>query len=118
MIPGAAPEGLNQIHNEIRLSAQWVEQAALRYTPAGMPALDLTLEHHGQAIEAGFPRQVELRIRAVALGDLARKLQQWPASEPALWTGFLAPARNGKGVVMHITAVEASPVQPTPTPSS
>jgi len=100
------------------LSAQWVEQAALRYTPAGMPALDLTLEHHGQAIEAGAPRRIELRIRALALGDLARKLQSWPASEPALWTGFLAPARNGKGVVMHVTAIEALQVPPPPTHSS
>jgi primosomal replication protein N len=88
------------------LSATWVEQAALRYTPAGLPALDLLLEHQGQSFEAGSPRRVDLKMRAVALGELAQRLQQLPASEACLWTGFLAPARNGKGVVMHITQVE------------
>ncbi|MBB5203769.1 primosomal replication protein N [Inhella inkyongensis] len=87
------------------MSAQWVERAALRYTPAGLPALDLTLEHRGNAVEAGKPRQVELQIRAVAIGPLAQQLQAVPAESLALWSGFLAPARNGKGVVMHITAV-------------
>ena len=78
----------------------------MRYTPAGLPALDLTLEHQGQSMEAGSPRKVDLKLRALALGDLARRLQQLPAGQPALWTGFLAPARNGKGVVMHITQVD------------
>jgi primosomal replication protein N len=88
------------------LSAIWVEQAALRYTPAGIPALDLLLSHQGQSIEAGNPRRVELKMRALALGELAQRLQRLPAGEACLWTGFLAPARNGKGVVMHITQVE------------
>jgi primosomal replication protein N len=57
-------------------------------------------------MEAGSPRKVDLKLRALALGDLARRLQQLPAGQPALWTGFLAPARNGKGVVMHITQVD------------
>lgn len=82
-----------------------MDRAALRYTPAGLPALDLTLEHRGDAMEAGKPRKVELRIRAVAIGELAQKLLKLPAEQPALWSGFLAPQRNGKGIVMHITAV-------------
>lgn len=57
-------------------------------------------------MEAGSPRKVDLKLRALALGELARRLQQLPAGQIALWTGFLAPARNGKGVVMHITAVD------------
>lgn len=82
-----------------------MERAALRYTPAGLPALDLTLEHCGEAVEAGKPRKVEMRIRAVAIGPLAQHLLGLPSESPALWSGFLAAARNGKGVVFHITAV-------------
>ncbi|MBH9553385.1 primosomal replication protein N [Inhella gelatinilytica] len=93
------------------LSARWVERAALRYTPAGMPALDLVLEHLGQTAEAGLLRKIELRVRAVALGPLARELQTVPADTQHLWSGFLAPARNGKGVVMHITGIQT--VTPT-----
>jgi primosomal replication protein N len=87
-----------------------VDQAALRYTPAGLPALDLTLEHEGQTMEAGHPRRVCLKLQAVALGDLARKLPQLAATDLFLWTGFLATGRNGRGVVFHITQVETAPV--------
>ena len=91
----------------MRLSARWVDQAALRYTPAGLPALDLTLEHEGLTMEAGHPRRVQLKLQAVALGDLARRLPQLAATDLFLWTGFMAAARNGRGVVFHITQVEA-----------
>ncbi|WP_374661987.1 primosomal replication protein N [Inhella sp.] len=93
----------------MRLTARWIDQAALRTTPAGVPALDLTLEHQGQAMEAGHPRRVILRLHAVALGELARRLPQLGAGDLFLWTGFLAPGRNGKGVVFHLSDVE--PVQ-------
>jgi primosomal replication protein N len=92
------------------LSARWVEQAALRYTPSGVPALDLVLEHIGQSIEAGAPRRIELRVRAVVLGELARQLSQPSAEVEGLFTGFLAPSRNGKGVVFHITAFDPTSV--------
>jgi primosomal replication protein N len=82
-----------------------VERAALRYTPAGLPALDLTLEHRGDAVEAGKPRKVELRIRAVAIGALTQQLLALPAEVDALWSGFLAPQRNGRGVVLHLQSV-------------
>ncbi|MFO1253345.1 MAG: primosomal replication protein N [Inhella sp.] len=100
--------------NELTLSARWVERAALRYTPAGLPALDLTLEHCGEAVEAGKPRKVEMRIRAVAIGPLAQQLLGLPSESPALWSGFLAAARNGKGVVFHITDVNPA-ASPTST---
>ena len=86
----------------------------MRYTPAGLPALDLTLEHHGQAVEAGKPRKVEMRIRAVAIGPLAQQLLGMATEQPAWWSGFLAAARNGKGVVFHITTVSTA-VSPTNT---
>jgi primosomal replication protein N len=84
-----------------------VEQAALRYTPAGLPALDLTLEHQGQSMEAGSARRVDLKLRALALGEMAKRLQLLPAGQSAVFNGFLAPTRNGKGVVMHITGFES-----------
>ncbi len=95
--------------NDVQLSGRIVERAALRYTPAGLPALDLTLEHQGQSMEAGSPRRVDLKLRALALGEMAKRLQQWPADQTAVFSGFLAPARNGKGVVMHITGLESVP---------
>jgi primosomal replication protein N len=34
--------------NRLVLQAQLVERGALRYTPAGIPALDLNLKHESQ----------------------------------------------------------------------
>ncbi|MEP7102565.1 MAG: primosomal replication protein N, partial [Burkholderiales bacterium] len=34
--------------NRLVLTAQLVERGALRYTPAGLPALDLSLKHESE----------------------------------------------------------------------
>ena len=88
------------------VTARWVEQGALRYTPAGLPAVDLTLEHEGTTTEAGMARRVNFKLKAVALGPVVRQVQAVASDSLAHWSGFLAPTRNGKGVVMHITQIE------------
>ena len=95
-----------------------MDQAALRYTPAGVPALDLTLAHQGQAMEAGHPRRVELKLHAVAVGELAQRVQKLAADDLFLWTGFLAAGRNGRGVVFHLTQVDQVSVDSQPHPST
>ena len=45
--------------NRLVLQAQILEVAALRYTPAGLPALDLMLKHESTVDEAGAPRTVK-----------------------------------------------------------
>ena len=82
------------------------EQAALRYTPAGVPALDLRIEHSSQQQELGNTRNVTASVKAVAFGALAEKLaRQEPGSQ---WTfqGFLATPRNSKMVVLHIQDIQ------------
>ena len=54
--------------NQTILSARIAEAAALRYTPAGIPALDLRLEHESETLEAGQKRQVRVELKAVAFG--------------------------------------------------
>ncbi len=88
--------------NRTELSACIAELAALRYTPAGLPALDLVLEHAGQASEAGQVRQVQLRIRALALGTQAERLARQEIGSQWRFQGFLATPRQGKSVVLHI----------------
>lgn len=39
--------------NRLVLSATLVQRAALRYTPAGLPALDLSLQHESEVSEDG-----------------------------------------------------------------
>ena len=88
--------------NRTELTACIAELNALRYTPAGLPALDLYLEHAGQAREAGQARQVQLRIRALALGTQAESLARQQIGSQWRFQGFLATPRQGKSVVLHI----------------
>ena len=78
------------------------ELSALRYTPAGLPALDLMLEHKSEQKEAGHSRQVGLIIRALALGTQAERLARQAVGSQWRFQGFLATPRTGRSVVFHI----------------
>ncbi|PIT73415.1 primosomal replication protein N [Limnohabitans sp. G3-2] len=88
--------------NRTELSACIAEQAALRYTPAGLPALDLILEHASEMEEAGQIRKVQLKLRALAFGSLAERLVKQAVGSVWTFKGFLATPRQGKSVVLHI----------------
>jgi primosomal replication protein N len=88
--------------NQTVLDARIAEISALRHTPAGIPAIDLTLEHESQQVEAGQARQVKVAIRAVAFGAVAEALKVQALGSPWRFSGFLAAARGGKHPVLHI----------------
>jgi primosomal replication protein N len=88
--------------NRTELTACIAEQAALRYTPAGLPALDLILEHASDVQEAGQMRKVQLKLRALAIGSLAERLVKQAVGSVWTFQGFLATPRQGKSVVLHI----------------
>ncbi|MET0383170.1 MAG: primosomal replication protein N [Burkholderiaceae bacterium] len=93
--------------NRLILAAELVERGATRYTPAGLPALDLSLRHASEVMEDKQPRKLVLTLRAVAIGEITRKLVALPLGQPANYAGFIAPSRNGKGLVFHVTDVDA-----------
>ena len=88
--------------NQLALTACIAEAKALRYTPAGLPALDLRLEHESSIEEAGQARQVKAAVKAVALGAVAERLGNQSIGSAWRFSGFLATPRNGKHVVFHI----------------
>ena len=88
--------------NQLVLSARVAEANALRYTPAGLPAIDLRLEHESEAVEAGQKRQVRVEVKAVAFGAAAETLARQPIGSQWRFTGFLAAPRGGKHPVLHI----------------
>jgi len=92
--------------NRLVLAASLVERGATRYTPAGLPALDLKLAHQSTVTEDGRPRQVSLEMRAVAIGAITRRIAALGLGEPVTVAGFLTASRNGKGLVFHVTEVE------------
>ncbi|HEX5357867.1 MAG TPA: primosomal replication protein N [Aquabacterium sp.] len=89
--------------NRVLLTAQIIERKALRYTPAGLPALDVVLEHESEVTEAQLPRKVKVEIKAVAMGPIAQQLNLQPVGVPLGIAGFLGAPRNGRGVLLHIT---------------
>ena len=88
--------------NRCELTACIAELEALRYTPAGIPALNLKIEHSSSVLEAGQVRQVKAVIKAIALGSMAERLASQPIGSAWKFTGFLAASRNGKQLQLHI----------------
>ncbi|APW39402.1 primosomal replication protein N [Rhodoferax koreense] len=88
--------------NQVVLTACIAEVKTLRYTPAGIPALDLILEHASSLEQAGQTRQIKATVKATALGAVAERLRQQALGSNWLFTGFLATPRVGKNVVFHI----------------
>jgi primosomal replication protein N len=88
--------------NHVVLSACIAEIHSPRYTPAGLPARDLRLEHESSVEEAGQARLVKAAVKAVAFGAVAERIGQQLVGSQWRFTGFLATPRNGKHVVLHI----------------
>jgi primosomal replication protein N len=90
--------------NRLTLDATLLARDPLRYTPAGIPALDCTLRHASVQREAGGERQVDFELHAVAFAEVARALCALPAEAPLRCEGFLARRyRTGTSVALHIT---------------
>ena len=93
--------------NRLTLDATLTQRGDLRYTPAGIPAIDCTLLHASVQAEAGGQRKVECEVFAVAFGDVARKLGRAPVGGGLRCEGFLARRyRTGVTVALHITHIE------------
>ena len=92
--------------NRLVLSAQLVERGAVRYTPAGLPAIDFSLKHESEVSENGQPRKVSLEIRALAIGDISTALASMALGSSGQFGGFVAAMRNGRGVRFHITSID------------
>jgi primosomal replication protein N len=93
--------------NRVVLSGQIVARDSLRYTPAGIPVLDLTLEHESVQSEGQVPRTVKATVDAVAIGELARRMDALLPGRNVTVAGFLANrSRRSTRVILHINEFE------------
>jgi primosomal replication protein N len=88
--------------NSLILTACIAEVEPMRYTPAGLPALNLKLEHESELMQEGVKRTVKAGVKAVAFGTHAERLAKQAIGSVWKFSGFLANARQGKAVVFHI----------------
>ncbi len=90
--------------NDYRLEAEIVERTLLRYTPAGIPVVEFTLDHRSEQVEAGTARTVEFEAPAIAIGEIARQVDAAPMSAQLGFTGFLARrSKQSRTLVFHVT---------------
>lgn len=94
--------------NRLVLAAQLVERGPVRYTPAGLPALDLVLAHESTLEHQGSVRKVSLQIAALAIGTLVQELTAMAIGAHAVFSGFIGARRNGRGILFHLTALAPS----------
>ncbi|MDP2769491.1 MAG: primosomal replication protein N [Giesbergeria sp.] len=94
------------MENHVAIKACIAEAQALRFTPAGVPAIELRLEHSSQQQEAGQMRDVNAVMKAVAFGAMAERLARQPIGSLWRFTGFLATPRNGKHPVLHVQDIQ------------
>jgi primosomal replication protein N len=93
--------------NRLILDATLTERGDLRYTPAGIPALDCMLRHASVQSEAGTERNVECELAAVAFGEPARSLAAIATGSALRCKGFLARRyRTGITVALHVNEFE------------
>jgi primosomal replication protein N len=91
----------------LTLDATLTERGDLRYTPAGMPALDCVLRHASVQPEAGGERRVECELSAVAFEEAALALAKLPPGTALRCRGFLARRyRTGITVALHVNEFE------------
>jgi primosomal replication protein N len=96
-----------QDHNEVQLSGRLVRRETLRYSPAGVPILGVTLGHQSRLIEGGAPRVVDLAIEAVAIGKVALALDRVEQGTTLVVRGFLANrSRRSTRAVLHVNEFE------------
>jgi primosomal replication protein N len=93
--------------NRLVLDATLAERGDLRYTPAGIPALECVLRHASTQPEAGGERKVECELAAVAFGDPATALAGIANGTALRCKGFLARRyRTGITVALHVNEFE------------
>lgn len=77
----------------------------MRHTPAGLPALDLTLRHDRAVQQQGQPRQLRFEMHAKAVGPVVERLLAQALGSDAEYEGFVGAHRNGRGIVFHIESI-------------
>jgi primosomal replication protein N len=93
---------VNCAANHLDLTASVLEIESLRYTPSGVPAVNIRLEHTSEINEASQLRTVKVTVKSVAFGATAERLVKQDVGSSWNFKGFLATPKGAKNIVFHI----------------
>jgi primosomal replication protein N len=95
------------VANRTELAGRLLERGNLRYTPAGVPAIEFRIAHVSEQSEAEASRRVECDLACVALGTLALLLKEVGPGTELVVSGFLASrSLKQRSPVLHATRIE------------
>ena len=98
---------MGQAANKVELSGTLVELGALRYTPAGLPAVEFRIRHESELTEAGTQRKVRAEVGALAFDAVARQVATAALGTNLRAQGFLAAkSQRSAKLVLHVTDIE------------
>ncbi len=95
--------------NQVAIDGRLLKRSALRYTPAGTPAIDLLIGHSSIQTEAGRRCEARCEVEAVALGEMAVRLSTARLNRSLQVSGFLARRSLGnRGLVLHVVSTDVT----------
>jgi primosomal replication protein N len=89
--------------NRYQVTGTLLERQSLRYTPAGVPALDMQIEH---ASEDQSGHDATVNLPAVAFGLVAQTLSSTPLGSTLKLDGFLRHGAKSKKLIAQIESFE------------
>ena len=92
--------------NQVVISGEIIALESLRYTPAGVARVALTLSHTSQQSEANVLRQVQCEVNALAFAEVADKAARFAVGQNVKVRGFLARQNiRSRQLVLHINDI-------------
>jgi primosomal replication protein N len=92
--------------NQVVISGELIALEGLRYTPAGVARVALTLSHTSQQPEANGLRQVQCEVNALAFAEVAEKAARFAIGQNVKVRGFLArQSIRSRQLVLHINDI-------------
>ena len=79
----------------------------LRYTPAGLPVLQIWLSHQSRQTQSDIERDVSFEMQAVLIGESAERLAGKLINQTVDISGFIAQrSLRNQRLVLHIESIE------------
>jgi primosomal replication protein N len=93
--------------NQIVLEGIVIETNVLRYTPGGVPFMEMRVQHSSRQCEAGLERDVTVTLSVFALGDPALAAATIKIGQSVAVKGFLSQrSLKSEYPVLHINQIK------------